>query len=133
VTLPVVFAGYGISAPELGYDDYQGVDVRDAAVVVFMHEPQENDPDSRFEGTGLHPARQPDAEGHGRARARRPPDAARHRPVARRRRWRVLGWVKDPQADNYGLTVVGSSAIAWPWHWGRRSTSARWRGRSTPT
>ncbi len=49
-TLPVVFAGYGISAPALRYDDYAGVDARDKAVLIFTHEPQENDPRSAFEG-----------------------------------------------------------------------------------
>jgi aminopeptidase YwaD len=53
--LPVVFAGYGISAPGLGYDDYAGIDVRGAAVVVFTHEPREEDPSSVFEGTALTP------------------------------------------------------------------------------
>src|SRR5262245_54425052 len=52
-TNPLVFAGYGISAPGLGYDDYDGVDVSGKAVVVFTHEPQENDPMSVFEGTAL--------------------------------------------------------------------------------
>src|SRR5258706_9458289 len=49
---PVVFAGYGITAPEYGYDDYAGVDVRDKAVLVMDHEPQENDPHSVFNGLG---------------------------------------------------------------------------------
>ena len=49
---PVVFAGYGITAPELHYDDYAGVDARGAIVLVFDHEPQENDPKSVFNGTG---------------------------------------------------------------------------------
>ncbi len=53
--LPVVFAGYGISAPGLGYDDYAGLDVRDAAVVVFTHEPQEDDEASVFGGRELTP------------------------------------------------------------------------------
>jgi Peptidase family M28/PA domain len=48
----VVFAGFGITAPELGYDDYGGIDVRDKIVLVFDHEPQENDPKSIFNGTG---------------------------------------------------------------------------------
>ena len=39
--LPLVFAGYGISAPERGHDDYAGVDVRGAAVLIFAHEPGE--------------------------------------------------------------------------------------------
>lgn len=49
---PVLFAGYGITAPELHYDDYAGVDARGAIVLVFDHEPQENDPKSIFNGTG---------------------------------------------------------------------------------
>ena len=50
VTLPVVFAGYGISAPSLRYDDYSGIDAADKAVLIFTHEPQENDARSAFEG-----------------------------------------------------------------------------------
>jgi len=49
---PVVFAGYGITAPELHYDDYASLDARGKVVLVFDHEPQENDPTSIFNGTG---------------------------------------------------------------------------------
>jgi len=49
---PVLFAGFGITAPELKYDDYKGIDARGAVVLVFDHEPQENDPKSIFNGTG---------------------------------------------------------------------------------
>ncbi|HYL75958.1 MAG TPA: M20/M25/M40 family metallo-hydrolase [Bryobacteraceae bacterium] len=49
---PVLFAGFGITAPELNYDDYKGIDARGAVVLVFDHEPQENDPKSIFNGTG---------------------------------------------------------------------------------
>jgi hypothetical protein len=49
---PVIFAGYGITAPELHYDDYAGLDARGAIVLVFDHEPQETDPKSIFNGTG---------------------------------------------------------------------------------
>ena len=49
---PVVFAGYGITAPELRYDDYTGLDARGKVVLVFDHEPQEDDPNSIFNGTG---------------------------------------------------------------------------------
>ena len=48
----VVFAGYGISAPELGYDDYAGLDVTGKVVLIFGHEPQENDEQSVFNGKG---------------------------------------------------------------------------------
>ena len=34
VTAEVVYAGYGITAPELGYDDYKGVDVKGKIVLL---------------------------------------------------------------------------------------------------
>lgn len=46
----VVFAGYGITAPELKYDDYQNIDVKGKIVLVFEHEPQEQNPSSVFNG-----------------------------------------------------------------------------------
>jgi hypothetical protein len=46
----LVFAGYGISAPELGHDDYRDLDVRGRIVLVLDHEPGENDPQSPFDG-----------------------------------------------------------------------------------
>lgn len=49
--LPLVFVGYGISAPDLEYDDYDGVDVEGKAVVVLRHEPQQANPHSKFDGT----------------------------------------------------------------------------------
>ena len=36
---PVVFAGYGASAPEFGYDDYDSIDVKDKIVVLLRYEP----------------------------------------------------------------------------------------------
>src|SRR6195256_2500318 len=50
---PLVFAGYGITAPEYKYDDYSRIDASGKIVVVFEREPQENDPKSVFAGTGL--------------------------------------------------------------------------------
>jgi hypothetical protein len=46
----VVFAGYGITAKELHYDDYDGVDVKDKIVLILRHVPQENSHDSVFGG-----------------------------------------------------------------------------------
>ena len=40
---PVVFAGYGISQPDLKYDDYRGLDVRGKVVIVLRHTPDQND------------------------------------------------------------------------------------------
>jgi hypothetical protein len=103
--LPLVFAGYGISAPDLEYDDYAGLDVQGKAVLVFTHEPQENDPDSRFDGRA-----------HTR-HARLMQKAM----VARQQGARLLllvvdaahptdegsyqGWVRDPQAEDYGFSM----------------------------
>jgi hypothetical protein len=49
----VVFAGYGITAPEMHYDDYRGIDAKNKIVVVFRHEPQEMDAKSPFAGTNF--------------------------------------------------------------------------------
>ncbi len=46
----VVFAGYGITAPEYHYDDYKHLDVKGKIVIVLRHEPQENDEKSVFAG-----------------------------------------------------------------------------------
>src|SRR5690349_1066996 len=45
---PVVFAGFGITAPELNYDDYTGIDAQGKIVLIFNHEPQEAKADSLF-------------------------------------------------------------------------------------
>jgi Zn-dependent M28 family amino/carboxypeptidase len=36
---PLVFAGYGVSAPEMGYDDYAGLDARGKVLVTFRGAP----------------------------------------------------------------------------------------------
>ncbi|BDG05520.1 M20/M25/M40 family metallo-hydrolase [Anaeromyxobacter oryzae] len=48
VEAEVVFAGYGITAPDLGYDDYAGVDVKGKIVLVAQDFPREADPASPF-------------------------------------------------------------------------------------
>jgi hypothetical protein len=48
---PVVFAGYGISAPDIGHDDYRAADlIKGAVVLILDHEPGERDPNSPFDG-----------------------------------------------------------------------------------
>lgn len=49
VSAPVVFAGFGITAPRLQYDDYNG-DVKGKIVLVLDHEPGERDANSPFDG-----------------------------------------------------------------------------------
>ncbi len=52
--LPLVFAGYGITAPSEKYDDYAALvadaTAKGAAVIVLRQEPQKNDPHGAFEG-----------------------------------------------------------------------------------
>ena len=48
VTSDAAFAGYGITAPPLGYDDYAGLDVRGKVVLVMTGEPRETDPQGPF-------------------------------------------------------------------------------------
>lgn len=52
VTAPVIFAGYGITAPEYKYDDYERIDAEGKIVLVMKHEPGEEDSNSVFNGTG---------------------------------------------------------------------------------
>ena len=49
VTGPLVFVGFGISAPNLRYDDYNG-DVKGKIVLALDHEPGERNPASPFDG-----------------------------------------------------------------------------------
>ncbi len=47
VTAPLVFAGFGVTAPELGYDDYAGLDVRGKIVVRLSGAPRSFPNDQR--------------------------------------------------------------------------------------
>jgi len=44
----VVFVGYGISQPGVGYDEYAGLDVRGKVVLAFRYTPEGDDPSGRF-------------------------------------------------------------------------------------
>ena len=39
-TLPVIFCGYGISRPDLYYDDYAGINVKNKIVMIFKQNPK---------------------------------------------------------------------------------------------
>lgn len=49
VTGQLVFAGFGISAPDLDYDDYNGIDVKDKIVIVMRNTPEPKIPHSQFD------------------------------------------------------------------------------------
>ncbi len=51
--VPVVFAGFGITAPELGWDDYAGLDVRGKVVVVLVNDPDFGTAPGRFGGPAM--------------------------------------------------------------------------------
>ena len=48
---PLVFVGYGVNAPEQGWNDYAGVDVKGKTVVMFVNDPGFHQQDAQlFEG-----------------------------------------------------------------------------------
>src|SRR5258708_15302373 len=49
---PIVFVGYGITAPEYNWDDYKGVDLKGKVALLFVNEPVSNDP-KFFKGKAL--------------------------------------------------------------------------------
>jgi Zn-dependent M28 family amino/carboxypeptidase len=52
IDAPIVFAGFGIDAPEYGWNDYADTDVRGKVVLVFVNEPESSDP-KFFNGPAL--------------------------------------------------------------------------------
>jgi len=53
VTAPLVFAGYGIDAPEYGWHDYEGVDVRGKILLIRVNDPGTPERPDFFEGRAL--------------------------------------------------------------------------------
>lgn len=51
--LPVIFAGYGVTAPELDWDDYAGIDVAGKLVVVLVNDPDFETGEGRFGGRAM--------------------------------------------------------------------------------
>ena len=47
--LPVAFCGYGISRPDLGFDEYENINVTDKVVIVFKQNPKWNIDDTEWE------------------------------------------------------------------------------------
>jgi Zn-dependent M28 family amino/carboxypeptidase len=44
VNAPIVFVGYGVTAPEFGWDDYAGVDVKGKIILCIVGDPPSDDP-----------------------------------------------------------------------------------------
>jgi len=93
---PVVFAGFGITAPELRYDDYAGLDVKGKVVLIFDHEPQEDNAASIFSGKGNTRyagtyVKVRNAQEHGAAAVLLIPEPNRKHPSNEERRARIPG------------------------------------------
>ena len=53
-TAPIVFLGYGVTAPERRWDDFKGLDVRNKILVVLINDPDfEADLGKRFDGKAM--------------------------------------------------------------------------------
>jgi Zn-dependent M28 family amino/carboxypeptidase len=52
IDAPIVFVGYGIHAPEYGWDDYKGADLKGKVALLFANEPASDDP-KFFKGKAL--------------------------------------------------------------------------------
>ena len=105
--LPVVFAGYGLVVPSIGYDDYRRVDVDGKAVVIFSHEPQERL--SRSAMNGARPVMESTlAAKEGAARSARRQGAHRHRrPDSPDRPGGLHAcFGKDPDAEDTPIPVL---------------------------
>jgi len=50
---PLVFVGYGVTAPERGWDDFKGVDVKGKIVVVLINDPDFDGGEGQFGGKAM--------------------------------------------------------------------------------
>jgi len=47
---PIAFVGYGIDATPIGYNDFDGIDLKGKVALMLRYEPQEKDDTSKFDG-----------------------------------------------------------------------------------
>src|SRR6202163_3711595 len=52
IDAPIIFVGYGITAPEYSWDDYKGADLKGKVALLFVNEPISDDP-KFFKGKAL--------------------------------------------------------------------------------
>jgi len=120
----MVFAGYGITAPEYGYDDYAGVEARGKTVVLLSREPQENEPASAFRGAGLtlHAAqrvKRTNAQAHGAAAVLVLPNAkftAAPRDPSASRGWAATLYDEDARIPMLTLTEGAAARLLPDYH-----------------
>jgi len=49
VSSPIVFAGYGISEKDFGYDDFKNIDIKGKVILILSDAPGRNNPESPFQ------------------------------------------------------------------------------------
>ena len=104
--VPLVFAGYGITVPSIGYDDYARVDVSGKAVLILSHEPQEQNPNSRLNGTRPMPQTTLQAKAAAaRSRGARALLVVSD-PAHRTDEGQYSLFKADPDAENHGIPVL---------------------------
>ena len=47
----LVFVGHGINAPELGWNDYAGIDMKGKTVLILVNDPDFEPPDEKASST----------------------------------------------------------------------------------
>jgi hypothetical protein len=104
--LPLVFAGYGLAVPELGYDDYARLDVSGKAVLIFTHEPQEHDASSRLNGTRAMPQTTLNAKAQLALSKGARMLVAVSDPTHRNDEGQYSLFKSDPDADDQGIPVL---------------------------
>ncbi|MFQ5930324.1 MAG: M28 family peptidase [Acidobacteriota bacterium] len=110
VSALLVFAGYGITALEYDYDDYQGLNVRGTIVVMMNHEPGEKDPNSSFDGL-VHSEysrefyKIANAQDHGAVAVIFIPDEANHPKSRKFSRGARRIWPEDVSRGRYSLKL----------------------------
>lgn len=65
VEAPIVFTGYGITAKDLKYDDYENIDVKDKIVIVLSNSPDGEKMDGDFAGYTSYNYKAMNARNHG--------------------------------------------------------------------
>lgn len=127
VTAPVVFAGFGVTAPEMGYDDYAGIDVRGKIVALLFGAPPSFPHNQRaYYSEALVAARNALAHGVAGLLMIFTPEVDRMFPwdlFVQHARWPALSWLDEAGRPHY---VAPPGAIL-----SRKTAEASSRGRLT--
>ena len=115
VTAPVVFAGFGVTAPELGYDDYAGLDVRGKIVAVLLGSPSTFPSDQRayYSGRAVQ-ARNAAARGAAGLLGIYTPEREKRMPwesALRHSHWPSSSWVDEAGKPRFS-TLLPAAAVS---------------------